>query len=129
MTAKEKNMYVDPLQHAPYEHPYREEQAPRTRVRRVIRKKSRLYNPKFLLFLCGLGIFALMFGQLYIDAQVNRVHRQVEETRREIARETIVNEQLQGHISELSQHARVLEIASQRGLTFNENIIYIGDSY
>jgi len=125
MTAEERDTYVDGLRNASYGLPHREEQAPRRIVRRVVRKKKSLYSSRVLLFLCGLGIFALMFGQLYIDAQVNSVHRQVEETRREITRQTIMNEQLQGHISELSQHSRVLEIAAQHGLLFNENIIYI----
>jgi len=125
MTAEERDTYVEALRNAPYGYPHQEEQAPRRVVKRIVRKKRSLYNSKLLLFLCGLGIFALMFGQLYIDAQVNSMHRQVEETRREIAQQTIINEQLQGHISELSQHSRVLEIAAQHGLLFNENFIYI----
>lgn len=95
-------------------------------IRQIVKRKKRsLYNAKGLLTLCGLGVFAMLFGQLYLDAQINRVHRQVEQTRFTISRESTTNEQLKSHVAELSQHARIIEIANERGLMFNENIIYI----
>ena len=105
---------------------YASHQTTRKPVKRLVQKRRRrLYNAKMLFIICGLSLFVLLFGQLYLDAQLNQVHRQIERTRFTISRETVINEQLQSHVSELSQHARIIEIANARGLTFNENIIYI----
>ena len=121
MIAEKKNIQLEAMPgHQPTQHP----DSPQVVRRRVENKPRRsFYTLKMLLATCGIGVFALMFVQLYIDTQINHVHYEIQRTRLSINRETIMNEQLNAQISELSQHSRIMEIATSHGLTFNENNI------
>ena len=79
-----------------------------------------------LLAICGVGVFGLMFMQLYLDSQINHINVQAELTRMEINNALVMNEQLAAQVSELSRPARIIEIAEARGLTINDNVIRIG---
>jgi len=108
--------------HLPNQHP----DSPQIVRRRVDNKPKRsFYTIKMLLTVCGLGIFGLMFIQLYMDSQINHIHYDIQRTRMNISHEITRNEELSARISELSQYARIIEIATERGLTLSENIINI----
>lgn len=101
------------------------------RPRRVVKKRSekaprkRFYGFKMLFAICGVGMFGLMFMRLYLDSQINHINAQAELTRMEIDRELVINEQLASQVSELSRPTRIIEIATEHGLTFNDNVIRI----
>ena len=96
-------------------------------VRRRIEKKPKrnFYTLKMLLAVCGLGIFGLMFIQLYMDSQINHIHYETQIVRMNINSELTRNEELNARISELSQYSRIIEVATERGLILSENIINI----
>ena len=128
MAAERKNIQLEMVQnmsqpeHLPNQHP----DSPQVVRRRVEKKPNRsFYTLKMLLTVCGLGIFGLMFIQLYMDSQVNHIHYEIQHVRRDITREITMNEQLSAQISELSQYSRIIEVATDRGLTLSENIINI----
>jgi len=123
MAAKKQNMQLEQPMYQPNQQPDSSKV-----IRRRIKKKSkgRLYTLKMLLTVCGVGVFALMFIQLYMDTQINHYHYDIQRTRMIINREVLRNEQLNAQISELSQHSRIIYIATSRGLSFDaENIIDI----
>lgn len=117
---------IKTISNQPYAYPLPEQEPhrhARTHSRRVARKS--FYNLKWLLALCGVGVFALMFLQLYMDSQINHLRAQAEWTRIEINNELIINEQLSSQVSELSRPARIIEIGTQSGLTNEGDIIRI----
>ena len=122
MAAKRKDVQNYEPQYLPNQQP----NSPRV-VRRVVTSKPKrsFYTLKMLLVMGGLGLFGLMFAGLYMDSQINHVHYQTQQVRRLIAEESAMNEQLVARISELSRHSRIIDIATLRGLEFNENIINI----
>lgn len=105
-----------------------QEQHPNRVVKKRLEKsvKKNFYGVKMLFAICGVGMFGLMFMQLYLDSQINHINAQAELTRMEINSELIINEQLASTVSELSRPTRIIEIATERGLTFNDNVIRIG---
>ena len=112
----------------PSQLPNRQPDSPRI-IRRRIEKKPRrsFYTLKMLLMICGLGIFGLMFIELYMASQINHVHYDIQRLQDTIGYELNINEQLNAQVSILSQQSRIIEIAMERGLTLtsNENIINI----
>jgi len=123
MAAKKQNMQLEQPIYQPNQQPDSSKV-----IRRRIKKKPkrRLYTLKMLLTVCAIGVFALMFIQLYMDTQINHYHYDIQRTRMVINREVLRNEQLNAQISELSQHSRIIEIAISHGLSFDaENIIDI----
>lgn len=128
MAAQRKNSQLEAIKHLqqPQHLPDQQPDSPRVVRRRVEKKPKRnFYTLKMLLTLCGIGVFGLMFIQLYMDAQLNHIHYQMQRVQMEINLESAINEQLSAQISELSQHARIIEIATERGLSVSENIINI----
>ena len=128
MVAERKNIQLEVVQnmsqpgHLPNQHP----DSPQVVRRRVEKKPKRsFYTLKMLLTVCGLGIFGLMFIQLYMDSQINHIHYEIQHVRMDINRVNARNEELSAQISELSQYSRIIEIATERGLTLSENIINI----
>ena len=123
MAARRSNFQFEATQqHLPQHLPHQQPESPQIVRRRVETKpKGRFYTLKMLLTVCGLGIFALMFLGLYVDTQINHVHYDIQRTRMSINEVNNLNEQLNAQIAELSQHSRIMEIATARGLTFNEN--------
>jgi len=125
MAAKRKHDLQSPMQH-----PHQQPQSPHIIRRRVAKKPKRsLYTFKMLLAVCGLGIFGLMFIELYLASQINHVHYEIQGLRHAINENLNVNEQLSAEVSILSQQSRIIEIATARGLelTLNENIVTIID--
>ena len=128
MAAKRKDVHLESIKHIqqPQYLPDQQLGSPRIVRRRVEKKPKRnFYTLKMLFVACGIGVFGLMFMGLYMDSQINHVHYEMQRVRMTIDRELAINEQLSAQISELSQHSRIIEIATSRGLTFNENIISI----
>jgi len=112
----------------PIQHPQQQPQSPRITKRKTMRKPKRsLYTFKMLLTVCGLGIFGLMFIELYMASQINHVHYETQVLQQNIDQHLSHNEQLSAEVSILSQQSRIVEIAAQRGLTLtsNEKIITI----
>ena len=87
-------------------------------------KKKGLYS---LQGMTVVGVFLLLIGQLYLDAQINELHYQVERKKLEIDQQVVVNEELYSKISELSTYSRAMEIAKENGLSTYENTITIGE--
>ncbi|MCL2560546.1 MAG: hypothetical protein FWE07_08675 [Turicibacter sp.] len=117
---------VDTVTYLPHQQPRREQQPDQVVTRRVRRRRKRsLYSIKLLLALCGMGVFALMFMQLYWDSQINHLNSQAEVTRLEINRALLINEQLASQVSELSRPTRIIDIAIENGLIISENVIRI----
>ena len=127
MAARKHNAQFEAAHQLPQHLPNQQPDSPRVVRRRIEKKpKGRFYTLKMLLTACGIGVFALMFIQLYMDTQINHIHYDIQRTRMEINRQVLINEQLNAYISELSQHSRIIEIATARGLSFNaENIVDI----
>ena len=130
MAAERKNIQLETIGHMtqPQHQPNQRPNSPQVVKRRVENKPKRsFYTLKMLLTVCGIGIFGLMFIQLYMDSQINHTHYQIQRVRRDISHHLTVNEELNAQISELSQYSRIIEIAEERGLTLsaNENIIII----
>ena len=127
MAATKHNVQLKATGHLPQHLPNQQPDSPQVVRRRIEKKpKGRFYTLKMLLTACGIGVFALMFIQLYMDTQINHYHYDIQHTRVAINRVNFRNEQLNAQISELSQHSRIIEIATARGLSFNaENIIDI----
>jgi len=127
MAAKRKEKQIENanyMQAQPQYLPNQQPDSPRIIRRRTERKvRKRFQTFKIFLIASGLGIFSLMFIQLYIDTQITQVHYEIQQLRFDIGQELSVNEQLAAQISELSQRSRIIEIATERGLTFNENVI------
>lgn len=115
----------DTITHLPNTQPQWEQAPDRVVIRRQKATKKSFYNLKMLLAISGIGVFSLMFMQLYLDSQINHINAQAELTRMEIAQELIINEQLASTVSELSRPTRITEIATNRGLTINDNVIRI----
>ena len=114
------------LKNIPQLQPNKQPDSPRVIKRRIENKpKKSFYTLKMLLTVCGLGIFGLMFIQLYMDSQLNHIHYDIEHARMSINNEIAANEELSAQISELSQYSRIIEVATERGLTLSENIINI----
>ena len=111
----------------PKQLPLQQPDSPRVVRKRIEKKPKRsFYTFKMLLAVCCIGIFGLMFVQLYVDSQINLVHYEIQSTRSAIDQQLAINEQLRAEISDLSQYSRVIEIATSQGLTFNEdNIVNI----
>ena len=125
MAAERKNVQLEASKYMsqPGYLPNQQPESPRVVRRRAERKPKRsFYTLKMLLTVCGIGVFGLMFIQLYMTSQINHIHYQVQNMQIDINRELAINEQLNVQISELSQYSRIIEIATSRGLTFNENI-------
>jgi len=128
MAARRKDEYLDAVRHVPQPQylPNQQPDSPKVVKRRIDKKPKRsFYTLKMLLSTCGIGVFGLMFVQLYMISQINHVHYEIQRVRVNINREIAINEQLSAQISELSQYSRIIEIATARGLEFNENIINI----
>jgi len=118
----EANGHIPKRGHLPNQQP----DSPPIVRRRVDNKPKRsFYTLKMLLTVCGLGIFGLMFIELYMISQTNHIHYDIEQMRWNISYQTARNEQLSARISELSQYSRIIEVATERGLTLSENIINI----
>jgi len=103
-------------------------QPDKTRVVRHVeqRKKKSLYSIKSILVMSALAAFGILFGQLYLDSQINRVHYEIQELRFHIGNQQIANDQLYAQISQLSMSSRVMEVASEHGLSMQGgNVIYI----
>lgn len=112
----------------PNQLPSQQPDSPHIIRRRIERKPKRsLYTFKMLLMVCGLGIFGLMFLELYMASQINHIHYDIQRLQHTIDHELGINEQLNAQVSILSQPSRIIEIAIERGLTLtsNENIINI----
>ena len=90
-------------------------------------KKKGLYSLQGLVGMTVVGVFLLLIGQLYLDAQINQMHYQTEALKLKIANQTVVNEELYSKIAELSTYTRAMEIAKENGLSTYENIISIGE--
>jgi cell division protein FtsL len=118
---------VDTLTHLPNQQP-QWEQSPRRVVKKRLEKapKRNFYSIKLLLAICGVGVFGLMFMRLYLDSQINHINAQTELTRMAINNQLIINEELAAQVADLSRQTRIIEIATERGLTFNDNVIRIG---
>jgi len=99
--------------------------SPVVRQRVKSKPKKDFYTLKMLMALCGFGVFALMFTQLYIDAQINQVHYQIQSIQTQMSIQSSLNEQLQAEVANLSQYSRIHEIATAHGLQFHENIVTI----
>ena len=126
MAAKRRDVQLEAIKHMPQHLPNQQPDSPRVVRRRVEKKPKRsFYTLKMLFTLCGLGVFGLMFIQLYMDAQLNHVHYQMQRVQMDISYQSAINEQLNAQISELSQRSRIIEIATERGLSISENIINI----
>ena len=111
----------------PSREPQREQHPGRVVKKRLEKAPRRsFYSIKMLLAICGLGVFGFMFAQLYLDSQINHINTQTELVRMRINQELVINEQLASQVSELSRYTRIVEIATDRGLTFNDNVIRIG---
>jgi cell division protein FtsL len=125
MAAERNNIQLEAIN--PLQRPNQQPESPRVIRRRIKKKPKRsLYTLKMLMVVCGIGVFGLMFIQLYMDSQISLIHYDIQRVQIRINRETLRNEQLSAQISELSQYSRIIEIANARGLTFNEeNIINI----
>ena len=96
-------------------------------VRRVKKQKKKgLYSIQGLAIFSAVMFFGLMFGKLYIDTQISEIHSQTQNLKLEINRETVRNQQLYSKIAELSMNSRIVEIAQQHGLDYQDNIISIG---
>ncbi len=95
--------------------------------KKAVKRKRGLYNFTNLAIVAGIGIFAIVGGQLYLDAQINQMHYQTEALKLKIANQTVVNEELYSKIAELSTYTRAMEIAKENGLSTYENIISIGE--
>ena len=90
-------------------------------------KKKGLYSLQGLVGMTVVGVFLLLIGQLYLYAQINELHYQVERKKLEIDQQVVVNEELYSKISELSTYSRAMEIAKENGLSTYENTITIGE--
>lgn len=128
MVAERSNTQLEAVgqMHQPKHLPNQQPASPQVIRRRIEKKPKRdLYTLKMLLAVCGLGIFGLMFIQLYMDSQINHIHYDTQRVRMNISNELTRNEELTARISELSQYSRIMEIATERGLILSENIISI----
>ena len=127
MAAVRKEAYLESVKHLPNQQPHKQPNGQPVIRRRVVTKPKRsLYSFKMIITLCAVGVFALAFMHLYMLSQINHAHYAVQQTRNEIVRQTNINEQLNVQISELSQNARMIEIALEHGLYFfEENIVNI----
>lgn len=127
MAAQRKEQYYDALKHLPNHVPNWQPESPHITRRRISQKpKKKLYSVKMILAVCGVGVFALAFMQLYMDSQINHAHYDIQRVQLRINQELSINEQLGVQISELSQHSRITRVAEERGLRFiEENIINI----
>lgn len=116
----------DTITHLPNRQPQREHTPDKVVKKRLEKRaKKSFYSIRMLFAICGMGMFGLMFMQLYLDSQINHINAQVELARMEIEQELIINEELASMVSELSRPARINEIATARGLTINDNVIRI----
>ena len=96
-------------------------------IKRVKKQKQRgLYSIQGLIFFSAIALFGVLFGQLYFDTMISRLHYDTQELKVEINRETVINQQLYSKIAELSMNSRVVEIAQAHGLDYQDNIISIG---
>ena len=99
--------------------------------KRVIRhvektKKKSFYSIKSILAMSALAAFGILFGQLYLDSQINKVHYEIQELRFHMGNQQIANDQLYAQISQLSMSSRVMEVASGHGLSMQGgNVVYI----
>ena len=128
MAAQKEFKQLDAIKHMqqPQHLPHQQPETPQVVRRRLVKKpKGRFYTFKMLLAVCGIGIFGLMFIQLYMDSQINHVHYEIQTLRTNINQELSRNEQWSAYIAELSQRSRIIEIAKERGLAFAEQIINI----
>ncbi|MDE5978127.1 MAG: cell division protein FtsL [Turicibacter sp.] len=98
-----------------------------TTTKRNQSKKTGLYSLQGLAGMVAIGVFLLLVGQLYLDAQINEIHYQVERKKLEINQKEVANEELYSKISELSTYSRAMEIAKANGLATFENTITIGE--
>ncbi|MCL1989716.1 MAG: hypothetical protein FWG67_02385 [Defluviitaleaceae bacterium] len=109
-------------------HPQRQPESPRVVRRRIEKKpKKSFYTFKMLCMMCGIGIFGLMFVELYMASQINHIHYEIQGLQHQIEGAQVINEQLHAQVSILSQQSRIIEIATEHGLTLtpNENIVNI----
>lgn len=96
-------------------------------VRRVpAKKKKNLYTLKNIAIASCAGVFFLLFGQLHLDSQISKIHYETQRLSLEISQETVKNEQLASKIAELSMYSRVVGVAGEQGLDYQDNIISIG---
>ncbi len=95
--------------------------------KKAVRRHKGFYNFTNLAIIAGIGVFGIVGGQLYLDAQINQMHYQTEALKLKIANQTVVNEELYSKIAELSTYTRAMEIAKQNGLSTHQNIISIGE--
>ena len=123
MAAQKK---VNQIIHLPQQQPQKEQSPSRVIKRRLepVRKRS-FYSFKLLFAICGIGVFCLMFLQLYLDSHINHINAQAEMTRMQVNQELSINEQLASQVSALSRPTRIMGIASEQGLTFNDNVVRI----
>ena len=124
MAAERKKIQLEAMTHMQQpQHLPNQQPGTRQVVKRRIETKPKIgfYTLKMLLTVCGIGIFGLMFIQLYMISQINHYHYQIQEVRSNIERELGNNEQLNAQIAELSQYSRIMEIATARGLSLSEN--------
>ena len=126
MVAKRKDIQLEVVRHNSQPGLPNHPESPQV-LRRLVENKPKrsFYTLKMLLTVCGIGIFGLMFIQLYMDSQINHIHYDIQRVRGDINHQLTINEQLNAQISELSQYARIIEIAYERGLTLSENIINV----
>jgi len=122
MAAQEKVIQFDNINPA-----YEPSRQPKKQPRHVVKKRvdedvsKKPYAARFLFLTVCAGIFSLMFLELYMASQINHVHYEIQQVQRHIATESSRNEQLVAEISVLSQHSRIIEIATRHGLIFDEN--------
>lgn len=127
MAARKQHTHMYQPHHSPENTPLRQPESPKIVRRRTSEKPKRKFVTfkTFIISSC-IGLFTLMLVQLYMTSQINHVHYEIQSTRSMIEQQISINEQLSAEVSNLSQHARIIEIATSNGLTFNEeNIINI----
>jgi cell division protein FtsL len=79
----------------------------------------------FMYTLTVLLVFAAPFGIVFFKATLSKVNIEVERTKREIRTQEKKNESLEMKINELASLDKVIEVAQEEGLSYNNDNIKV----
>lgn len=88
-----------------------------------IKKKTRLKGEKFLYVLLVFAVLLFPISTVFTKAMLSQTNISLEQIKSKISEQEGVNESLSMQVDELASLDKIQEVASERGMSYNNNNI------
>lgn len=88
-----------------------------------VKKKTRLKGEKFLYVLLGFAILLFPISTVFTKAMLSETNISLEQIKSKISEQEGLNESLSMQVDELASLDKIQEVASERGMSYNNNNI------